>query len=65
MGLAVGIMLLWHLWTVSLGETSVEAQDHEVYRKMARGRGDVRPLLVLGLTHGVEFGSRVDVREFV
>ncbi|KDQ52698.1 hypothetical protein JAAARDRAFT_183961 [Jaapia argillacea MUCL 33604] len=38
--LAVGIMLSWHLWGIVNGETSVESQDHEVYRKIAKGRGD-------------------------
>ncbi|KII85268.1 hypothetical protein PLICRDRAFT_45462 [Plicaturopsis crispa FD-325 SS-3] len=38
--LAVGIMLLWHLWSIALGETSVEAQDHDVYRRVAKERGD-------------------------
>jgi len=47
MCLVVGIMLSWHLWTVSLGETSVEAQDHDVYRKVAKGRGDVGPVFSL------------------
>jgi len=40
MCLAVGIMLLWHMWGVVKGETAVESQDHEVYRKMARSRND-------------------------
>jgi palmitoyltransferase len=39
---AVGIMLLYHLWTVSVGETSVEGLDHNVYRKVAKSRGEVR-----------------------
>lgn len=39
--LAVGIMLTWHLLSIAAGETSVEAQDHEVYRKVAKRRGDV------------------------
>jgi len=38
--LAVAIMLLWHLWSVCKGETSVEGQDHEVYRDVAKQRGD-------------------------
>ncbi|KAH7884266.1 DHHC palmitoyltransferase-domain-containing protein [Phlebopus sp. FC_14] len=37
---AVTIMLLWHLWGVARGETSVEMQDHDVYRKMAKERGE-------------------------
>lgn len=40
--IAVLIMLLWHLWGIAHGETSVEAQDHAVYRKIAKGRGEVR-----------------------
>jgi len=39
--LAVFIMLLWHIWSISKGETSVEAQDHEIYRKIAKERGEV------------------------
>lgn len=39
--LAVAIMLLWHLWGIAKGETSVEAQDHEIYRKVAKERGEV------------------------
>ncbi|TDL20767.1 zf-DHHC-domain-containing protein [Rickenella mellea] len=38
--LAVGVMLLWHLWSVAGGETSVENHDHEVYKKMAKERGE-------------------------
>ncbi|GBE88065.1 hypothetical protein SCP_1202940 [Sparassis crispa] len=37
---AVCIMAAWHIWSISCGETSVESQDHEQYRKMARGRGE-------------------------
>ena len=40
--LAVTIMLSYHLWSISQGETSVEGQDHEVYRRKARARGEVR-----------------------
>lgn len=40
--LAVGVMLMYHLWTIANGETSVEGQDHEVYRKVAGSRGEVR-----------------------
>lgn len=39
--LAVGIMLSYHLWTISWGETSVEGQDHEVYRRRAKSREEV------------------------
>ncbi|KIK54035.1 hypothetical protein GYMLUDRAFT_177969 [Collybiopsis luxurians FD-317 M1] len=38
--LAVGIMLSFHLWTVSHGETSVESQDNEVYGRIAKNRGE-------------------------
>ncbi|THU96391.1 hypothetical protein K435DRAFT_828884 [Dendrothele bispora CBS 962.96] len=33
---AVGIMLIVALWSVMKGETSVKAQDHEIYRKVAQ-----------------------------
>jgi len=38
--LAVGIMLSYHLWSIACGETSVEGQDHEVYRRKAKQRGE-------------------------
>ncbi|OAX42724.1 zf-DHHC-domain-containing protein [Rhizopogon vinicolor AM-OR11-026] len=38
--ISVFIMLSWHLWAVARGETSVEAQDHEVYKRIAKDRGD-------------------------
>jgi palmitoyltransferase len=41
MAFAVGVMCAYHVWTVSSGETTVEAQDHEVYRNMATSRGEV------------------------
>jgi hypothetical protein len=31
----------YHLWSAAVGETSVESQDHDVYRRMAKRRGDV------------------------
>ncbi|KAI9574042.1 DHHC palmitoyltransferase-domain-containing protein [Boletus coccyginus] len=40
MCIAVLMMLLWHLWAVARGETSVEAQDHAVYRRTAKDRGE-------------------------
>lgn len=46
MCIAVFIMLLWHLWGVVRGETSVEAQDHSFYRKNAKERGEVREFLL-------------------
>jgi hypothetical protein len=39
--LAVGIMLSWHLWSICKGETSVEGLDHDVYRNVAKQRGEV------------------------
>ena len=39
--LAVGIMLSYHLWGIACGETSVESQDHEIYRKRAKSRQEV------------------------
>ncbi len=41
LGFAVTIMALWHLWTTAKGETSVESQDNEHYRYVARHRGEV------------------------
>lgn len=38
---AVGVMLAFHLWTVVSGETTVEAQDHESYRRRAKERGEI------------------------
>ncbi|KAJ7153812.1 DHHC palmitoyltransferase-domain-containing protein [Mycena filopes] len=40
MALAVGVMCTYHLWGVMHGETTVEAQDHEVYRRMAKSRNE-------------------------
>jgi palmitoyltransferase len=41
MCLAVGTLLTWQLWSVSIGETAVESYDHEYYRKVATSRGEV------------------------
>ncbi|EIW57164.1 zf-DHHC-domain-containing protein [Trametes versicolor FP-101664 SS1] len=38
--LAVSAMAGWHLYMVASGETSVETQDHEQYRKIAGQRGE-------------------------
>jgi len=38
--LAVGIMLSYHLWGIACGETSVESQDHNIYRRRAKARGE-------------------------
>ncbi|KAJ7679345.1 DHHC palmitoyltransferase-domain-containing protein [Mycena polygramma] len=40
MALAVGIMCAFHLWGVAHGETTVEGQDHDVYRRMAKSRNE-------------------------
>ncbi|KAI0304530.1 DHHC palmitoyltransferase-domain-containing protein [Multifurca ochricompacta] len=40
MCLAIGTMLAWHIWGVSVGETAVESQDHEHYRRVALSRGE-------------------------
>ncbi|KAJ8084617.1 hypothetical protein PM082_003391 [Marasmius tenuissimus] len=37
---AVGAMFLFHLYSVMKGETSVESQDHGVYRKVALSRAE-------------------------
>ncbi|THV00081.1 hypothetical protein K435DRAFT_935660 [Dendrothele bispora CBS 962.96] len=37
---AVGIMCIIALWSIKKGETSVEVQDHEIYRKVALSRGE-------------------------
>jgi len=37
---AVGVMLTYHLCGVIYGETSVEAQDHEQYRRQAKQRNE-------------------------
>jgi palmitoyltransferase len=45
--LALVLMAGYHLYAISIGETSVESQDHAVYRRMARQRGEVRARLPL------------------
>ena len=42
LSLAVSIMIWWHLSTVMKGETTVESYDHDLYRKTAESRGEVR-----------------------
>lgn len=41
---AVGVMLAYHLYGICWGETSVEGQDHEEYRRKAKERNEVRLL---------------------
>ncbi|KIJ60372.1 glycosyltransferase family 2 protein [Hydnomerulius pinastri MD-312] len=55
--IAVAIMLLWHLWGITRGETSVEAQDHGVYRKVAEGRGDT-------FVNSYDLGKRKNLQMF-
>ena len=38
LGLAVTVMLTWHLYLVSTGQTSVENHDFDVYKKVAERR---------------------------
>ncbi|KAJ7082361.1 DHHC palmitoyltransferase-domain-containing protein [Mycena belliarum] len=40
MALAVGVMCAFHLWGAANGETTVEGHDHDIYRKVAKGRGE-------------------------
>lgn len=49
---AVGIMLMFHLWTIGHGETSVESQDNEFYSRMAKNRGEVRQVPCM---HGMSY----------
>ena len=48
LGFAVLIMFGWHLWSIAQGETSVEAQDNDQYRKIAKSRGRVRSSAIAG-----------------
>ncbi|KAL4064210.1 DHHC palmitoyltransferase-domain-containing protein [Scleroderma yunnanense] len=52
--LAVFIMLVWHIWGIAKGETSVEAQDHEIYRKVAKERGEA----IMPYTDGSSWARR-------
>ena len=38
---AVGVMLTYHLYEIAYGETGMEAQDNEVYRRQAKDRNEV------------------------
>ena len=44
---AVSVMLAFHLYGITYGETSVEGQDHEVYRRQAKERNEVYILIPL------------------
>jgi len=52
---AVGVMLVYHLYGVTYGETSVEAQDHEEYRKKARQRNEVYLILSKAIIYPIVF----------
>lgn len=45
LGFAIFIMFGWHLWSIGQGQTSVEAQDNDQYRKTAKSRGQVCDLV--------------------
>ena len=38
---AVGVMLTYHLYEIAYGETGVESQDNDVYRRQAKERNEV------------------------
>ena len=64
--MAVTAMAGWHLYMVSCGETSVESQDHEQYRKFAGHRGEVSwdpffPPRPLGSSQGQTFINSYDL----
>ena len=40
-GFAILVMFGSQLWNIGQGETSVEVQDNDQYRKLARSRGQV------------------------
>ncbi len=45
-------MASYHIYGVACGETTVESQDHEYYRRMARGRGEVSYLVYTFILRG-------------
>jgi len=57
LGFAVTVMGLWHVWSVASGETSVEGQDHEHYRRIAKGRGE-------DFTNSYDLGRRKNLQLF-
>ena len=44
---AVGVMLTYHLYEIAYGETGVESQDNDVYRRQAKERNEVYYLIHL------------------
>lgn len=59
---AVGVMLAYHLYGICWGETSVEGQDHEEYRRKAKERNEVRRFHP---TVGLVLNLFTAIREFV
>ena len=53
-------MFGWHLWSIGQGETSVEVQDNDQYREIARSRGQVR-----ASTIGKGEALTLTIKEFV
>jgi hypothetical protein len=47
LGLAVLVMLLWNIYQIGKGVTTVEGYDHGIYADRARSRGEVRKLSTL------------------
>jgi palmitoyltransferase len=47
MALAIGIMCDFHLWTVVHSKTTVDSQDHDTYRRMAKAWNEVHPVSYL------------------
>lgn len=39
LGFAIGSMLVWHLWLISRGQTTVESHDASHYKNVAKNRG--------------------------
>jgi len=58
LSLAVMVMLGWHLWSIAAAETSVEAQDHEHYRKVAKSRGEA-------FVNSYDLGTRKNLELFL
>jgi len=59
---AVGVMLAYHLYGISWGETSVEGQDHEEYRMKAKNRNEVR---IFKQTVGLILNFFPAIRKFI
>ena len=60
--MAVTAMGGWHLWMVACGETSVESQDNEQYRRFAGRRGEVRGAISCS-NAGFMWTRATDIRE--